>query len=91
MLLSKFRIILSLEQAEAERDRIIERLLLLSFSSIPNFADTFGRTFLEAAAARQTSSQKLPLSEWVLNEGEMLWVVSVLDASIPSMRSERNN
>jgi len=80
---------LSLEQAEAERDRITERLLLLSISKIPNLGETFARSYMESAAARQTSVQKLPLSEWILNNGEMLWIASVLTAAIPAMKWEK--
>jgi hypothetical protein len=81
---------LSLEQAEAEKERITERLLLLSISKIPNFGETFARSYMETAATRQTSVQKLPLSEWILNNGEMLWIASVLTAAIPEMKLEKD-
>ncbi|WGV58361.1 hypothetical protein QIH01_23210 [Brevibacillus brevis] len=80
---------LTLEQAEAERKRITERLLLLSISKIPNVGETFARSYMETATTRQTTVQKLPLSEWILNNGEMLWIASVLTAAIPYMKWEK--
>ncbi|TKI54547.1 hypothetical protein E8L90_03305 [Brevibacillus antibioticus] len=80
---------LTLEQVEAERERITERLLLLSISKIPNVGETFARSYMETATTRQTSVQKLPLSEWILNNGEMLWIASVLTAAIPYMKWEK--
>lgn len=81
----------TLEQAEAEKERITERLLLLSISVIPNFGETFVRSYMETASTRQYSVQKLPLSDWILNNGEMLWIASVLTAAIPEMKWKRRS
>ncbi|MFM1654030.1 hypothetical protein ACI7RC_18300 [Brevibacillus sp. B_LB10_24] len=81
---------LTLDQAEAEIERITERLLLLSISKIPNLGEKFSRSYMENVAARPTSVQKLPLSEWILNNGEMLWIASVLTAVIPEMKWKKD-
>lgn len=77
---------LSVEQAEAETDRIRDLISAQTFLRIPGLRETLGKTYLEAAEVRGLDSRKHPLGAIILNSGELLWVLSVLQAAVPEMK-----
>jgi len=84
-------IILTLEQAVAERNRLKSYLLYSSFektfSGTPLFHNV--KEQLVQVAVAGEDDIKLPLAEWIFNDAEIYWIVSVLEASIPLMEWAR--
>jgi len=84
-------IVLTLEQAKAESNRLKEYLLIKTLSTSPHYKEV-ARNIAEsyrAAAATVDTAIKLPLAEWIFSDAEVYWLVSVLEASIPIMQWAR--
>lgn len=81
-------IVLTLEQAKAESNRLKEYLLIKTLSTSPHYKEVaidIAESY-RAAAATVDTAIKLPLAEWIFNDAEVYWLVSVLEASIPMMQ-----
>lgn len=80
---------LTLEEAKGERERIQTMLVASVLMQMPELSEAVGKKFIEVATSRQRKLSKLPLAQWLLNTGELLWVASVLEAAIPMMEWAR--
>lgn len=84
-------IVLTLEQAKAESNRLKEYLLIKTLTTFPHYKEVAGEITksYRSAVAKEDTAIKLPLAEWIFNDAEVYWLVSVLEASIPIMQSAK--
>ncbi|MBP2019075.1 hypothetical protein J2Z79_002492 [Symbiobacterium terraclitae] len=79
---------LSVEQAKAEKERLG---LLVAASELAAVHPKLAQILVESATIRSLSTQNCPLGKVVLDLGEQLWVLSVINAALPRMEVRRDN
>ncbi|MEW8979267.1 MAG: hypothetical protein AB2385_12750 [Symbiobacterium sp.] len=77
---------LSVEQVRAERERLG---LLVAASQLAAVHPKLAQIMAESASTRSFSPHTCPLGMIVLDPGEQLWVLSVLNAALPCMELAR--
>lgn len=78
---------LSVEQVKAEKERLG---LLVAASQLAALHPKLAQILAESASTRSFSPNTCPLGRIVLDPGEQLWVLSVLNAALPRMELARD-
>lgn len=89
-------IVLTLEEAKAEVSRLKEYLIIETLRTMPQYntvTEQLIDSYKMTAVTATQSNIKYPLADWIFNNAEIYWLVSVLEASIPLMEwgREKNN
>lgn len=82
-------IVIMLEQAVAELERVTNLYILQTLSKKPEHQN-LSESYSKYVTSKKVSFREFPLAKWMLDEGELLWTASVLKAAIPVMQWERN-
>ena len=85
-------ITLTLEQTIAEANRLKQFLVFKTLSTKPQFKTVTEQLIdsFRMSAATTDREIKYPLADWIFNDAELYWLVSVLEAAIPNMEWYRN-
>lgn len=82
---------LTVEQAIAEKNRIVDQIIICTLMQGKDIPESASKAYLEAAVTRvREYSGKMPLAQIVFDSGELLWLASVFNAAIPQMKSVMN-
>lgn len=86
-------ITLTVEQAIPELNRLKEYLCIKTLVRMPHLQSAAEQIIQSYKMSAATSDQniKTPLTEWIFNDTEAYWLVSVLEAAVPKMKWEREN
>jgi len=78
---------LNSDQVSAEKERLQKEILLRQIATVPELKSML-ETIAKTVAANLDLSIEYPLSKWIFNEGEMYWLVSVLQSAAFEMKWE---
>lgn len=78
----------TVEQAKAEKERLG---LIVAASELATIHPKLAEIMKESAITRSLSTKTCPLGTIILDPGEQLWVLSVLNAALPRMEWARDH
>ncbi|KWX74820.1 hypothetical protein [Paenibacillus jilunlii] len=74
---------LNAEQAVAENNRIVDQIVAVTLMQSKNVPESVTKAYLDVMALhQQTSGGMLPLAHIMFGAGELLWLASVLNATV---------
>lgn len=80
---------LNTEQAVAENNRIIDQIVAVRLMQSEDVPESVTKTYLDVVALHQRKyGVQLPLAQIMFGAGELLWLASVLNATIPRMKCQ---
>ncbi|MDR9852042.1 hypothetical protein RJP21_00340 [Paenibacillus sp. VCA1] len=78
---------LNAEQIIAENNRILDQIVVVTMMQSKDVPESVAKAYLDVVAVHQrTYGGKLPLAQIMFGADELLWLASVLNATIPRIK-----
>lgn len=83
-------IALTAEQIVAENTRVVDQIVAGTLMQSKDVSESAAKAYLDVVALHQRSyGGKLPLAQIMFGTGELLWLASVFNATIPKIKQLR--